>query len=50
MSKTAGRDRISVADALTPLPSDTTRNGNGRTRKPAIVEAAAFDDPHSGEL
>jgi diguanylate cyclase (GGDEF)-like protein/PAS domain S-box-containing protein len=50
MSKTAGRDRISVADALTPLPSDTTRNGNGRTRKPAIVEAPAFDDPHPGEL
>ncbi len=50
MSKAAGRDRISVADPLAPMPTGTTRNGNGRARKPAIVEAAAYDDPHPAEL
>ena len=30
MSKAAGRDRISVADALTQIPAASTRNGNGR--------------------
>jgi diguanylate cyclase (GGDEF)-like protein/PAS domain S-box-containing protein len=46
MSKAAGRDRISVADALTPAPAGTATNGSGRSRKPAIVQAAAYDDPH----
>ena len=50
MSKAAGRDRISVADALTSIPAPSARNGNGRARKPAIVEAAAYDDPHPGEF
>jgi diguanylate cyclase (GGDEF)-like protein/PAS domain S-box-containing protein len=45
MSKAAGRDRISVADSLAPVAAAPTGNGNGRTRKPAIVEATAFDDP-----
>ncbi len=50
LSKAAGRDRISVADALTPIPAPSMRDGNGRARKPAIVEAAAYDDPHPGDV
>ena len=48
MAKAAGRDRISVADALTPLAEGSVKGGNGRGRKSAIVEAAADDDPHPG--
>jgi diguanylate cyclase (GGDEF)-like protein/PAS domain S-box-containing protein len=52
MSKAAGRDRITVADELVPAPAVTKRNGagNGRARKPAIVQAAADDDPNPGEF
>ena len=50
MSKAAGRDRISVADALAPIPAPDTANGNGRARKPAIVEAAAYDEPQAGDF
>ncbi len=44
MSKTAGRDRISVADGLTAL-AGVVRTKPARGRKPAIVQAAADDDP-----
>ena len=50
LSKAAGRDRISVADALAVPAAEPAPNGNGRTRKPAIVEAAAYDEPHPGDL
>ena len=50
-SKAAGRDRISIADAVTPLADgDSASRGNGRARKPAIVQAAADDDPHPGDF
>jgi diguanylate cyclase (GGDEF)-like protein/PAS domain S-box-containing protein len=46
MAKASGRDRISIADALTPLAEGSVKGGNGRGRKSAIVQAAADDDPH----
>jgi hypothetical protein len=52
MAKAAGRDRISIADGLNPVATEPPANGNGRTRKPkpAIVEAAAYDDHHPEQL
>ena len=49
LSKAAGRDRISVADGVASPATVPPANGNGRTRKPAIVEAAAYDEPHPGD-
>jgi diguanylate cyclase (GGDEF)-like protein/PAS domain S-box-containing protein len=48
MSKAAGRDRISVADALAPIPTGARSNGSGQTKRPAIVQAATDDDPRRG--